>query len=333
MPISQSPNLAPTNLYAHLADKVIAGKGLTGLEISALWPPDADDMQDLLAAADRIRSAFRGGSVELCAIVNAKSGACPEDCSYCAQSARSAAPVERYPLAATEVVLGKAREARDAGVKRFSIVTSGRKVNDKELRSISSMVRGVRALGISPCASLGLLGRDELLFLRDAGLERYHHNLETSERYFPEICRTHTYADKMRTIEAAQEAGLSVCSGGIFGMGETWQDRAAMARSLEALGIESVPVNFLVPIPGTPLGARQAMEPREALAVVALYRFMLPGSRLRMCGGRVQVLGDLHSLIFMAGADALMTGNYLTTSGRSYRDDLELIARLGLGVG
>jgi biotin synthase len=319
-------------VYVQIAEKLIARQELTDREIRALCPPSMKDVPELLAAADRLRATFRGDSVELCAIVNAKSGGCSEDCSYCAQSALSSAPIDRYPLLRRDAILQKAREARQAGVRRFSIVIVGRKASGEDLKRISSVVRDIRDLGLSPCASLGLLGKDELLLLRDAGLERYHHNLETSERYFPEICRTHTYTDKMKTIGNALDAGLSVCSGGIFGMGEGWQDRVSMARALEALGIESVPINFLVPIPGTPFGSRQAMNPVEALAVIALYRFMLPRRQIRICGGRVQVLGDLHPFIFQAGADALMTGNYLTTTGRSYGNDLDLVARQGLKV-
>lgn len=183
-----------------------------------------------------------------------------------------------------------------------------------------------------PCATLGLLGKDELQFLKDHGLERYHHNLETSERFFPEICRTHTYYDKLKTIEAAKHAGLSVCSGGIFGLGETWEDRVEMAVSLGGLGIDSVPVNFLIPVKGTPLGGRDLLHPLDALKIVSLYRFMLPGKQIRVCGGRIQVLGEFNSMVIMAGADSLLTGNYLTTTGRTFADDLRLIRSYGLGV-
>ncbi|MCC6345894.1 MAG: biotin synthase BioB [Nitrospirales bacterium] len=290
------------------------------------------DLFELFAGAGRIREAFRGDSVDLCAIINAKSGACPEDCSYCAQSSRNRTGVAVYPLLSREAVLEKAVEAREAGVRRFCIVTSGRKADGKELKKIALMVQEVRKTGLLPCATLGLLEKEELSFLREYGLERYHHNLETSERLFPEICRTHTYYDKLRTIEAARSAGLSVCSGGIFGLGETWEDRVDMALALRELDVDSIPVNFLIPVQGTALGSRQLLPPLEALALVSLYRCLLPAKEIRVCGGRVQVLGELNALVFMAGADSLLTGNYLTTTGRTYSDDLKLIREYGLTV-
>jgi biotin synthase len=288
------------------------------------------DLSDLFAAANRIRANFIEASVDLCAIVNAKSGACPEDCSYCAQSSKSRTDIAVYPLIKKDAVIEKAQEAKDAGVRRFCIVTSGRKIGARELEEIASMIRAVRDIGLLPCATLGLLEKDELKFLKDAGLERYHHNLETSERFFPEICRTHSYYDKLKTIEAAKAASLSVCSGGIFGLGETWEDRIDMAFALTSLGIDSAPINFLIPVKGTSLGERAFLHPLEALRIISLYRFILPRKQIRVCGGRIQVLGEFNAMVFMAGADSLLTGNYLTTTGRTYKDDLKLISDHGL---
>lgn len=287
----------------------------------------------LFASATKIRERFRGKKVDLCAIVNAKSGACSEDCFYCAQSARSKADIPVYPLVDKDVVMEKAREAKDAGVKRFCIVTSGRKAGEKELREIASMLGEVRKIGLLPCATLGLLNGDELSMLRESGLERYHHNLETSERFFPAICTTHTWRDKIRTVEAAKSAGLSVCSGGIFGLGESWQDRADMALALRNLEVDSVPINFLIAVRGTPLGERERLHPFEAFKIISFYRFMLPEKEIRVCGGRRQVLGEFNSMVFMAGADSLLTGNYLTTTGTTFEDDLRLIREYGLEVG
>lgn len=316
-----------------LVEKVLSGGGITREEARGLVAGCSGAAAlDFIAAANRIRAAFRSDTVELCAIINAKSGACPEDCSYCAQSKRSTADIAVYPLVTKGAVIEKAKEARDAGVRRFCVVTSGRKVGGQELAAIGAMVREVRSLGLLPCATLGLLDEEELTFLREQGLERYHHNLETSERFFPEICRTHTYRDKLETLEAARAAGLSVCSGGIFGLGETWDDRIDMAFALKDLGVDSVPVNFLTPIKGTALGGREPLPPLEALAVVSLYRFVLPRQQVRVCGGRSQTLGEFNALIFMAGADALLTGNYLTTTGRTYEDDLRLIRQQGLSL-
>ena len=280
--------------------------------------------------ACEIREKFRGKKVDLCAIINAKSGACSEDCSYCAQSSRSYADVPVYPLMKEGQVLEKACEARDAGVKRFCIVTGGRKVGTKELHEIAAMIGRVRKLGLLPCATLGLLDKDELSFLRDSGLERYHHNLETSEKFFRVICSTHTYSDKIKTIRAAQSVGLSVCSGGIFGLGEAWQDRTEMAFALKELNVDSAPINFLIPIKGTPMEGVSPRGPLEALKIISLYRCILPDKEVRVCGGRRQVLGEFNSMVFMAGADSLLTGNYLTTTGTTYEDDLRLIRQCEL---
>lgn len=312
--------------------KVFNGADISVTDALAITEMQGTDMFDLFSAANKIRDKFGGDSVELCAIINAKSGACPEDCSYCAQSSRSRTDIAVYPLVKKEIAIEKAVEAKKSGVKRFCIVTSGRRAGKKEIADIASMIKEVRLAGLLPCATLGLLGRDELAFLKDYGLERYHHNLETSERFFPEICRTHTYHDKLKTIEAAKSAGLSVCSGGIFGMGETWRDRIDMAFKLKDMDIDSAPVNFLIPVKGTSLGVRDFLHPFEALKIISLYRLILPRKQIRVCAGRIQALGEFNSLVFVAGADSILTGNYLTTTGRTYEDDLKLIKHYGLKV-
>lgn len=316
----------------NLKNKVINRGLITKSEAFYLSVIKGSDLFDLFAAANKIRETFIGDIVDLCSIVNAKSGACPEDCSYCAQSARSKAEINIYPLVNKNTVMEKAKEARDAGVKRFCIVTSGRKIGKNELREIALMIKDLRKIGLLPCATLGLLDKEELSFLRDNGLERYHHNLETSERYFPEICRTHTYQDKLKTIEAVKSTGLSLCSGGIFGLGETWEDRIDMAFALRELDIDSVPINFLIPVKGTALAGTEMLNPFDALKIISLYRFILPKKQIRVCGGRIQVLGQLNSMVFMAGADSLLTGNYLTTTGRTYEDDSVLIEQYGLNI-
>ncbi|MGE5301058.1 MAG: biotin synthase BioB, partial [Acidobacteriota bacterium] len=207
-----------------------------------------------------------------------------------------------------------------------------RKAVKGEIERISVMIAEVRAMGLLPCATLGLLGKEELLLLKEAGLERFHHNIETSERFFPEICTTHTFQEKLRTIDAVKSTGLSLCSGGIFGLGETWRDRIDMASTLREIEPDSVPINFLIPVKGTMLGGRAPLEPFEALKIISLFRFMLPDKEIRVCGGRVQTLGEFHPLIFSAGADGLLSGNYLTTTGRSFGDDLRLIRQQGLGT-
>lgn len=313
-----------------LKDKILSGSRITKSDALFITETQKSDIFDLFSVANRIRETFRGTSVDLCSIVNAKSGACTEDCSYCAQSSKSKTEILVYPLVKKSVVIDKAKEAKDAGVKRFCVVTSGRKIGKNELKEIASMVENIRGIGLLPCATLGLMDKEELSFLKESGLERYHHNLETSERFFPEICRTHTYHDKLKTIDAAKAVGLSICSGGIFGLGETWQDRIDMAFAIKELNVDSVPINFLIPVKGTSMGDRDFLHPFEALKIISLYRFILPEKEIRVCGGRMQILGEFNSMVFMAGADSLLTGNYLTTTGRTYEDDLRLIEKYGL---
>jgi biotin synthase len=315
-----------------LEEKVSLGHIVSGDEALTLAQITGDDIFFLFASANRLREQFRGKRADLCSIINAKAGACSEDCSFCAQSSKSRAEIQTYPLLSKETILKKAAEIKELGIKRFSLVTSGKTVSGKNLHEIADMISWIKTLGLSPCASLGLLNQSDLSMLRNAGLDRYHHNLETSERFFPEICSTHTYADKINTIEAAKSAGLSLCSGGIFGLGETWQDRIDMAFALKGLDVDSVPINFFIPIQGTGLAERELLNPFEALKIVSLYRFILPDKEIRICGGRMQVLGDFHSLVFAAGADGMITGNYLTTLGRSPLDDFRLIEKFGLVV-
>lgn len=313
-----------------LTKRVLRGLPLSGDEALYLSSIKGPGVFELFSAANALREAFRGDRVDLCSIVSARTGACPEDCAYCAQSRVSRAEVKAHRLVHKDHVLQRARAAKEAGAKRFCIVTSGRRVSGPELKEIASMVSAVRDEGLSPCATLGLLGWEELQMLREAGLHRYHHNLETSRGFFPRICSTHTYEDKVRTIEAAKRAGLSLCSGGIFGMGEDWADRVEMAFALRELGADSVPINFLVPVKGTPLGDREPLAPLEALKIISLYRFILPDREIRVCGGRLQCLGEFNSFVFMAGADGLLTGDCLTTQGRDPAEDLRLIRGYGL---
>jgi biotin synthase len=317
-------------MIKHLEKKILSGSSISKEDALNITKISGDDIFDLFISANKIRNHFRGNKVELCSIVNAKSGACPEDCSFCAQSVKSKAEIEVYPLLKKELVIQKAKEAKQSGAKRFSIVTSGRKSSNRDLFAIADMISEIREKGLLPCASLGLLREKELEILKSAGLGRYHHNLETSERFFPKICSTHSYTDKLKTVDAVKSIGLSICSGGIFGMGETWQDRIDMAFLLKDLYVDSVPINFLIPIKGTALEHRGLLHPFEALKILSLYRLILPQKEIRICGGRMQILNEFNSMVFFAGADSLLTGNYLTTSGRSYKDDLRLIELYGL---
>lgn len=290
------------------------------------------DVHDLFALANRIRERYRGGEVDLCSIINAKSGACPEDCSYCAQSTHSRTETDVYPLMDRKKILEGAARSKEYGVTRFCVVTSGKKPSPRELDEICGFVSELRAMDLLPCATLGLLNSEEMRKLKEAGLNRYHHNLETSESFFSEICTTHTYQDKLKTIAAVKEEGLSICSGGIFGLGESWEDRIDMALALREIGVDSVPINFFTPVKGTPLGDKELLDPFEALKIIAIYRLILPKSEIRVCGGRSLTLRDMNSFIFNAGADGLLLGNYLTTNGRRPEDDLQLIKDMGLVI-
>jgi biotin synthase len=289
-------------------------------------------MYDMFALANRVREKFHGNKVNLCSIVNAKSGACPEDCSFCAQSAHSSTGSNVYSLLTKDKILDAARTAKNNGIKRFCIVTSGKNLSSKEIADICVVIRDIREIGLLPCATLGMLEADELKQLKDAGLYRYHHNLETSESFFSEICTTHTYRDKIRTINNAKSLGLSICCGGLFGLGESWEDRIDLALAIRDIGVDSVPVNFFTPVHGTPLGNSETLDPLEALKIIAIYRLILPECEIRVCGGRPQTLRDLGSHIFLAGASGLLTGNYLTTTGRNTADDLQMIRDMGLDI-
>ncbi len=317
-------------MIKHLEEKVLGGSHVTKEDALYIADVSGTELFELFASANKIRNYFMGNNVGLCSIVNAKSGACPEDCSFCAQSSKSKAKIEVYPLLSKEIIIQKAREAKKSGTIRFSIVTSGKRISELNLLEIEDMIAEIREIGLIPCASFGMLGEKELSILRSAGLDRYHHNLETSEGFFSRICSTHSYADKLRTINAVKSVGLSICSGGIFGMGESWQDRIDMAFLLRELDVDSVPINFLVPIKGTPFDNRAPLHPFEALKIISLYRYIFPQKEIRICGGRMQILGEFNSMVFLAGADSLLIGNYLTTSGRNYEDDLRLIRTYGL---
>ena len=314
-----------------LAEQVLSGRPLERSQAAVLAECRGTDLMDLLAAANRLREHFRGQSIDICSIVNAKSGACSEDCRYCAQSSHYSTDATVYSL----IDEGKIREAAETaaknGARRFCIVTSGRGIDDDgDLRTIARGIERVRGLGLSPCATLGTLHRDQLRYLRDAGLHRYHHNIETSREYFPEVCSTHTFDERLELLDFARSIGLSTCSGGILGMGESMHDRISMAFTLREQDVDSVPVNFLMPIPGTPLGDRPPIPPLDGLHAIALLRFVLPDREIRICGGRGTALGQLHPLIFLAGADGFMIGNYLTRTGLAPEEDLRMLRDLGL---
>ena len=312
-------------------DAVLGGDRINIDRAERLSRASGADLAELFAAATSIRERFRGQTVDICSIVNAKSGACSEDCRFCAQSCHYPTGAQVYPLIDPERMEEAAVEARKNGARRFCIVTSGRGVDDgSDLRKISGGIERVRALGLFPCATLGTLTKRQLRYLKDAGLHRYHHNIETSREYFPSICTTHTFDERVELLRGARDIGLSTCSGGILGMGESMRDRISMAFALRELAVDSIPVNFLMPIAGTPLERAAPIEPLDALRALALFRFILPDREIRVCGGRANGLGALHPMIFLAGADGFMIGNYLTKTGLDPRADLRMLRDLGL---
>lgn len=315
-----------------LAQQVLDGSPVQRED--ALYIATSSPFPDILYWANEIRSRCRGDVISLCAIANARSGACTEDCAFCAQSASFPTDAPVYDLRPVDELVAAARRAEAAGADAFCIVTSGRGLEGAgggEFDSLLERARAVRgAIGIELHVSVGSLDREGIASLREAGVTSANHNVETSERFFQSICTTHAWEERARGVELLVKEGMSPCSGGIFGMGEFWEDRVDMALALRALGVTRVPVNFLNPVPGTPLGERPVMSAREALRVIAVMRFVLPEADIRTCGGRERVLGPLQSWMFNAGASATMLGDYLTTKGRDAGEDLALINALGL---
>ena len=286
-----------------------------------------------LERADAVRHAVHGDEVSLCGITNAKSGRCPEDCGFCSQSAHfpdAQAPV--YPLLPPREIAEQAKAAEAAGAREFSIVCSGTRISKEgELAAIEEAVRLIkRESAVEPCASLGLMREPELRRLRQAGLEHYHHNLETARSHFDRVCTTHSYDAQIETIRAAKALGLKLCSGGILGMGETPDQRVELAETLRDLDVDCVPMNFLNPRPGTPMANVQAITPEECLAAIAVFRLMMPSAHLFVMGGREVNLGDRQHLIFRAGANGTMVGNYLTSAGRAPDQVVGMVEGQGL---
>lgn len=305
------------------------GNGLTRDEALVL-ANKSTPLDALMVKAAVLTTAFTDETVEFCSIVNARSGRCPNDCAFCAQSIHHPTDAPVFDLISVDRMVAASRAAAAAGARFFSLVTSGPSVSDADFERILEGVRAIATLGIiHPCASIGQLTPERARQLKEAGLMRYHHNLETSARFYPHVCTTQSYATRLETLRAAREAGLELCAGGLFGLGETWEDRIDMLISLREIGVESVPINFLNPIPGTPLSERATLPSDEALRIIAIARLLIPRASIRLCGGRMTALGTRQADSLRAGADALMIGHYLTTSGRAPEEDHRLVAELG----
>ena len=322
------------NFVHGLEEKALKREHIDFNEAYKLITIDDSCIFDLIASSNRIREKFKGKSISLCSIINAKSGDCTEDCVFCSQSIHYKTDIPEYPLISSDKIVEGARLAVTHSAHKFGIVTSGKGMdNGDELYRVCESIRSLKSeTPIHRCASLGILSRDALIKLKEAGLQEYHHNLETARSFFSNICTTHTYDDDVETIMSAKEIGLRTCCGGIFGMGESIEQRIELCFTLKELDVDSIPLNFLHPIKGTKLENTPSLKPFEILKIIALYRFMLPDKDIKIAGGREYNLRDLQSLVFAAGANSIMVGNYLTVKGRRYEEDLQMIKDMGLEI-
>ncbi|MEG2001367.1 MAG: biotin synthase BioB [Evtepia sp.] len=312
-----------------LKHKILNEEQITYEEALSLYHQPLDA---LCTAADEIRQHFCSNQFDLCTIINGKSGKCSENCKFCAQSAYHHTCSAEYPLLSAREIVEQAKHNEQQGVLRYSIVTSGKKLSDCEVDEMCEAVKQVRKeTGISVCISFGLLNEHQYKKLKEAGVTRVHNNLETSKSNFHNVCTTHTFDDKINAIHAAQAAGLSVCSGGIMGLGETEKDRIDMALTLRDLGITSVPINILNPIPGTPFEKNEKLTNEAVRRIIAIYRFILPRAFIRLAGGR-GLLGDQGASCFLSGANAAISGDMLTTAGITVETDQALLNQLGYEV-
>ncbi|WP_136796652.1 biotin synthase BioB [Desulfosediminicola ganghwensis] len=310
---------------------LVRGGGSINFEQAVALARDTQP-EHLFEAADRLRREFHKDNIDLCSIVNAKSGKCSENCKFCAQSSWHDVAIESYDSVSDELALSMARENEEYGVKRFSLVTAGRSLTDGQLAGFGNLFsRIAEATNHSLCASMGFLTQAKAEKLISFGVSRYHCNLEACRSYFPEVCSTHTYDEKVETITIAQQAGMEVCSGGIIGMGETFEQRLELAFELRELGILSIPINILNPIPNTPLADVAPLEIPEILTCLAMFRFINPKAVIRLAGGRV-LMGNSQRESFLAGANGAIVGNYLTTAGNSLAEDIAMFTSLGFNV-
>lgn len=318
--------------WNELAERVLAGHRLTHDEGLAILQSSDDELPDLLAAAYRVRRRYFANTVQLYFLMNAKSGLCPEDCHYCSQSKTSDAEIPRYNILSRDKLLDGARVAHERGSKTYCIVISARGPNESEIRAVETIVPQIKQqYGLNICACLGLLTPDQAQRLKACGVDKVNHNLNTSETHYGTICTTHTYQDRLDTLKAVRAAGMELCSGGIIGMGEADDDVVRMCFALRDLGVESIPVNFLNPIDGTPLAGKSDLNPRYCLKVLCLFRLANPTSEIRIAGGRELHLRSLQPLGLYA-ANSVFVGDYLTTAGQPPEADYRMIEDLGFTV-
>lgn len=313
-----------------LVDEICAGRRLTRSDSLGFLPET--DLDVLCKGADNLRRHFCGNRANLCSIINGRSGRCSENCKFCAQSAHHCTGITEYGFLDAAQILAECRHHEAKGVDRFAIVTAGRTLSDADFEKALEADRLLaRETKMEICASHGLLTEAQFRQLRAAGVTRYHANIETSERYFPMICTTHTFADKIACIRRAQAAGLEVCSGGIIGMGETWQDRIDMALTLSELHVRSVPINALIPIAGTPLEHLERITEPDILRTAAIFRFLIPEADIRLAAGR-NLMEQCGKRAFCSGVNAAITGDMLTTSGNRIREDIAMLHEIGFAT-
>lgn len=329
--VQASPGATPER-YQRLADDVLEGRGITREDAQTLLEAPDEDLLAILAAGYRIRHRHFGNGVQLYFLMNAKSGLCPEDCHYCSQSKISTAPVPKYNILQRDKLMEAAELAASRGAKTYCLVISARGPNEREIRAVEEVVPEIKAkYGLDICACLGLLNREHADRLKACGVDRVNHNLNTSESFYGEVCTTHTYQDRVQTLRHVRDAGMEMCSGGIIGMGESKSDIVAMAFELQELGVQSIPLNFLNSIDGTPLESRSELTPADCLRTLAMFRFVNPDRELRIAGGREIHLRSLQPLGLYV-ANSLFVGDYLTTEGQPPESDYQMIRDLGFEV-
>jgi biotin synthase len=330
--ILPTPSTTDIHGWHSLADQVLAGKPISAAQAEEVLVSDDQQLLEMLSAAFRLRHHYFGKTVQLYFLVNAKSGLCPEDCGYCSQSKLSTAPIDKYRMLSVEQLLDGARVASERNSKTYCIVISGRAPSEREMKAVETVVPRVKQeFDLTVCACLGLLTPENAARLKACGVDRVNHNLNTSEDHYAEICSTHTYADRMNTLKNVRSAGLELCSGGIIGMGQSHRDLVAMAMDLRELQVESIPLNFLHAIEGTPLEKQADLTPQDCLRALCMMRFVNPSSELRIAGGREKHLRSLQPLSLYV-ANSIFVGDYLTTKGQPPESDYQMITDLGFEI-
>jgi biotin synthase len=330
--LTSMPSVALSSPWRTLAAKVLDGADVSKAQALAILDSSDEELLDLVNAAFEIRKKHFGKTVQLYFLMNAKSGLCPEDCHYCSQSKISDAPIPKYNILSRDKLLEGAKLAAERQSKTYCIVISGRAPNEREIQAIEKIVPEIKqTFGLNICACLGLLNESQAQRLAAAGVDKVNHNLNTSQEYYPQICTTHTFEDRIETLKNVRKAGLELCSGGIIGMGESRQDIVEMAFSLRELAVESIPLNFLHAIDGTPMQQKEYLSARDCIRALAMFRFVNPMSELRIAGGRERHLRSLQPLGLMI-ANSIFIGDYLTTQGQAPLEDYRMIEDLGFEI-